>query len=53
MWLQLYMHQSVAIDLNSRHFPSTNCKEGETQSTKGNQTYGEAASTVSINKDIG
>jgi hypothetical protein len=47
------MHQIVAIDLNNRHFPSTNYKEGETQSTKGCQTYGEAASTVSINKDIG
>jgi hypothetical protein len=30
MWLQLYMHQIVAIDLNNRHFPSTNYKEGET-----------------------
>jgi hypothetical protein len=45
------MHQIVAIDLNNRHFPSTNYKEGETQSTKGCQIYGEAASTVSINKD--
>jgi hypothetical protein len=53
MWLQLYMHQIVAIDLNNRHFPSTNYKEGETQSTKGCQTYGEVASTVSINKGIG
>jgi hypothetical protein len=53
MWLQLYMPQIVAIDLNNRHFPSTNYMEGETQSTKGCQTYGEAASTVSINKDIG
>jgi hypothetical protein len=23
MWLQLYMHQIVANDLNNRHFPST------------------------------
>jgi hypothetical protein len=53
MWLQLYMLQIVAIDLNNRHFPSTNYKEGETQSTKGCQTYGEATSTVSINKSIG
>jgi hypothetical protein len=53
MWMQLYMHQIVAIDLTNRHFPSTNYKEGETQSTKGCQTYGEAASTVSINKGIG
>jgi hypothetical protein len=53
MWLQLSIHQIVAIDLNNRHFPSTNYKEGETQRTKGFQTYGEAASTVSINKSIG
>jgi hypothetical protein len=53
MWLQLYMHQIVAIDLNNRHFPSTNYNEGETQRTKGCQTCGEAASTMSINKDIG
>jgi hypothetical protein len=53
MWLQLYMHQIVAIDLNNRNFPSTNYKEGGNQNTKGCQTYGEAASTVSINKDIG
>jgi hypothetical protein len=30
MRLQLYMHQIVAIDLNNRHFPSTNYKERET-----------------------
>jgi hypothetical protein len=53
MWLQLYMHQIVGIDLNNRHFPSTNYKEGEAQSNKGCQTYGEAASSVSINKSIG
>jgi hypothetical protein len=53
IWLQLYMHQIVAINLNKRHFPSTNYKEGETKSTKGCQTYGEDASTMSINKDIG
>jgi hypothetical protein len=53
MWLQLYMHQIVAVDLNNWHFSSTNYKDGETQSTKGCQTYGEAASTVSINQSIG
>jgi hypothetical protein len=47
------MHQIVAVDLNNRHFPSTSYKEGETQSTKGCQTYGEAASTMSINQSIG
>jgi hypothetical protein len=35
MWLQLYMHQTVGIDLNNRRFPLANYKEGETQSTKG------------------
>jgi hypothetical protein len=30
MWLQLYMQQSVTIDINNQHFPSTNYKEGET-----------------------
>jgi hypothetical protein len=47
------MHQIVGIDLNNRHFPSTNYKEGETQINKGCQTYGEAASSVSINQNIG
>jgi hypothetical protein len=47
------MHQIVGIDLNNWHFPSANYKEGETQCTKGCQTYGEAASTVSINQSIG
>jgi hypothetical protein len=53
MWLQIYVHQIVVVDLNNRHFPSTNYKEGEIQSTKGCQTYGKAASTVSINQSIG
>jgi hypothetical protein len=53
MWLQLYIHQIVSIDLNTRLFPSANYKEGETQITKGCQTYGEVASTVSINQSIG
>jgi hypothetical protein len=26
MWLQLYMHQIVSIDLNNWHFPSANYK---------------------------
>jgi hypothetical protein len=29
MWLQLYMHQIVSINLNNRHFPSSGYKEGE------------------------
>jgi hypothetical protein len=51
MWLQLYMHQIVGIDLNNRHFPSSNYKEGKVQITKGCQTYGEAASTISIDQN--
>jgi hypothetical protein len=46
------MHQIVGIDLNNRHFPSSNYKEGEVQITKGCQTYGEAASTISIDQNI-
>jgi disulfide bond formation protein DsbB len=53
MWLQLYMHQIVGINLNNRHFPSTNYNEGENQVNKGCQTYGEAASSVSISQNIG
>jgi hypothetical protein len=52
MWLQLYMHRIVDINLNNRHFPSSSHKEGETQITKGCQTYGEAASTISIDKNV-
>jgi hypothetical protein len=33
-------------------FPSANYKEGETQIIKGCQTYGEAASTISIDQNI-
>jgi hypothetical protein len=46
------MHHVVGIDLNNRHFPSSNYKEGEVQITKGCQTYGEVASTISINQNI-
>jgi hypothetical protein len=52
MWLQLYMHQIVGINLNNRLFPSSSYKEGEIQITKGCQTYGEAASTISIDQNI-
>jgi hypothetical protein len=34
MWLQLYMHQIVGIDLNNWRFPSSNYKEGEFKSPK-------------------
>jgi hypothetical protein len=47
MWLQLYMHRIVDINLNNRLFPSSSRKEGEAQITRGCQTHGEAASTIS------
>jgi hypothetical protein len=52
MWLQLYMHQIVGSDLNNRHFPSPDYKEGENQITKGCQSYGEAASTIIVDQNI-
>jgi hypothetical protein len=52
MWLQLYMHQIVGINLNNWHFPSSSYKEGEAQITRGCQTYGEAASTISIDQNV-
>jgi hypothetical protein len=52
MWLQLYMQQIVGINLNNQLFPSSSYKEGEIQITKGCQTYGEAASTISIDQNI-
>jgi hypothetical protein len=46
------MHQIVGIDLNNRRCPSSNYKEGEVQVTKGCQTYGEVASTISTDQNI-
>jgi hypothetical protein len=34
MWLQLYIHQIIGIDLNKQRFPSANYKEGETRALK-------------------
>jgi hypothetical protein len=52
MWLQLYMHQILGVNLNNRHFPSSDYKEGENQITKACQSYGEAASTIIIDQNI-
>jgi hypothetical protein len=52
MWLQLYMHRIVGINLNNRLFPSSSHKEGETQITRGCQTHGEAASTIFIDQNV-
>ena len=53
IWLQLYMHRIVAVDINQCFFPSINFREGEPKTTKGCETYGEAASTVVIDMNIG
>jgi len=53
MWLQLYMHRIVSVDLHNLYFPSTNYAEGDKPMTKGCQTYGEVASSIIINIDIG
>jgi hypothetical protein len=52
MWLQLYMHRIVGVNLNNRLFPSSNHKEGEAQITRGCQTHGEAASTIFIDQNV-
>jgi hypothetical protein len=46
------MHQIVNIDLNNRLFPSSSYKKGEAQITRGCQTHGEVASTVSIDQNV-
>jgi hypothetical protein len=52
MWLQLYMHRIVGVNLNNRLFPSSSHLEGETQITRGCQTHGEAASTIFIDQNV-
>jgi hypothetical protein len=46
------MHQIIGINLNNRLFPSSSHKEGEAQITRGCQTHGEAASTISIDQNV-
>ena len=53
MWLQLYMHQITSVSLLNLSFPSVNYAEGSTAKVKACQTYGEAASSISIDTDIG
>jgi hypothetical protein len=52
IWLQLYMHRIVDINLHNRLFPSSSHKGGEAQITRGCQTHGEAASTISIDQNV-
>jgi hypothetical protein len=53
MWLQLYMHQIVSVDLHNLGFPSVNYAENDEATEKACQTYGEAASSIIIDIDIG
>jgi hypothetical protein len=46
------MHRIDNNNLNNRLFPSSSHKEGEVQITRGCQTHGEAASTVSIDQNV-
>jgi len=52
MWLQLYMHQIISMDLHNLSFPSVNYAEGNRAKTKACQTYGEATSSIQIDIDI-
>ena len=53
MWVQLYMHQIIFVNLYSLSFPSINYAEDQTPTTKGCQTYGEAASAINVRIDSG
>jgi hypothetical protein len=47
------MHQIISVDLHNLSFPSVNYVEGNTTNTNTCQTYGEAASSIQIDIDIG
>ncbi|WP_156854983.1 hypothetical protein, partial [Aeromonas jandaei] len=47
------MHQIVAVPLDNLSFPSSNFAEDEEATEKACQTYGEAATAITINKSIG
>ena len=56
MWLNLYMHKIVRLDLRNLSFPSYNFDEeyrGEEGRTHQCMSYGEAASAITIIVDIG
>ena len=56
MWLNLYMHKIVRLDLKNLSFPSSNFDEeyrGEEGRTRQCTSYGEAASAITIDFDIG
>ena len=56
LWLNLYMHKFVRPNLKSLSFPSSNFDEvyrGEEGRTRQCMSYGVAASTITIDFDIG
>ena len=56
LWLNLYMHKIVMSDLKSLSFPSSNFNEeyrGVEGRTQQCMSYGEAASAITIDFDIG
>ena len=55
LWLNLYMHKIVRLDLRNLSFPSSNFDEeyrGEEGRTRQCMSYGEAASGIIIDIDI-
>ena len=56
LWLNLYMHKFVRPDLKNLSFPSSNFAEeyrGEEGRTRQCMSYGEAASVIAIDFEIG
>ena len=56
LWLNLYMHKIARPDLRNLSFPSSNFDEeykGEGGRTRQCMSYGEAASAIIINVDVG
>ena len=59
LWLNLYMHKMVVVDLRNLSFPSSNYSEDQEKSLdqeqrfRGCSSFGEAASVISIPLDIG
>lgn len=53
LWLNLYLHKTVTPNLRDLKFPSSNYAEDHEEKTCRCISYGEAASAISIELDIG
>ena len=56
LWLNMYMHKIVRLDLRNLSFPSSNFDEeyrGKEGRTRQCTSYGEATSAITIDIDIG